>query len=63
LALAKEIWNHINRLIFNNGKVDEIEIFALVQMNAWTWAQFSGVRVQGSLSEWFINPFEFLKQI
>jgi len=45
LELVKEIWNHRNRLIFNNGKVDEIEIFALAQMNAWTWAKFSGFRV------------------
>jgi len=37
----KEIWNHRNRLIFNNGKVEEIDIFALTQMNAWTWAKFS----------------------
>jgi len=35
LALAKGIWNHRNRLIFNNGKVDEVEIFALAEMNAW----------------------------
>jgi len=36
LTLGKEIWNHKNRLIFNNGKVDEVEIFALAQMIAWT---------------------------
>jgi len=63
LVLVKEIWNHRNRLIFNKEKVDEVEIFALVQMNAWTWAMFSGIRVQGSLSEWFMNTFEFLKQM
>jgi len=34
LALVKEMWNHRNRFIFNNGKVDEVDIFALTQMNA-----------------------------
>jgi len=36
LTLAKEIWTHKNRLVFNNEKVDEVEIFTLAQMNAWT---------------------------
>jgi len=29
LVFAKEIWNHINRIVFNSGQVDEVEIFAL----------------------------------
>jgi len=36
LALAKEIWNHRNRIVFNNGQVDEIEIFATTQLHAGT---------------------------
>ena len=62
LAITKEFWNHRNRVIFNNRKVEEVEIFALAQMNVWTWARFSGFRVKGSLSEWFMNPLQFLKQ-
>jgi len=34
LALAKEIWIQINRIVFNSGQVDEVEIFALVQLHA-----------------------------
>ena len=63
LTLAKEIWTHINSIVFNSGQVDEVKIFALVQLHAWNWAKFSGFRVQGSLSEWFMSPINFLKQV
>jgi len=45
LTLAKEIWTHINSIVFNSGQVDEVKIFALVQLHAWNWAKFSGFRV------------------
>jgi len=51
LTLAKEIWNHRNRIVFSNGQVDEIEIFATTQLHAWIWAKFNGSRLQSS----FVN--------
>jgi len=30
------IWNHRNMIIFNNGVVDPIEIFAMAQVKVWT---------------------------
>jgi len=33
LTLVKEIWTHRNRVISNNGKVDEVKIFVLAQMH------------------------------
>jgi len=50
VALAKAIWTHRNRIIFEGGKLDEIAIFALAQLHAWSWAKFSGSRLGGSFS-------------
>jgi len=30
IVIIWEIWNHKNKIIFNNGVVDPIEIFAMV---------------------------------
>ena len=36
LAIAKAIWTQRNRIIFNGGQVDEIELFALTQLHVWS---------------------------
>jgi len=37
-------------MVFNNSQVDKIEIFATVQLYVWTWAKFSGSRLQSSFA-------------
>ena len=32
-----ELWNHRNRKIFKNGKIDHIEIFTMVQLKVCSW--------------------------
>jgi len=29
LAIVCEIWNHRNKVVFENGRVDDVEIFSL----------------------------------
>ena len=38
LAITKAIWSYRNKIIFDGGQVDEIEIFAVAQLYAWSWA-------------------------
>jgi len=33
---------HKNRIIFEGGKVDEVEIFLQTQLQAWSWTKFGG---------------------
>jgi len=44
LAITKTIWIHKNKVIFEDGQVDEIEIFTL--------AQFYGLKRWESFAEW-----------
>jgi len=34
LAIMWEIWRHRNKIVFNNGVVDHVEIITLVQLKA-----------------------------
>jgi len=60
VALAKTIWTHRNRIIFEGGKLDEIEIFVLAQLHAWSSAKFGVSRLRGSFSEWCIHTVDCL---
>ena len=37
IAVVNEIWKHRNRVIFNGGVIDELKVFALMQLKAWSW--------------------------
>jgi len=37
IAIIWGIWNHRNRIIFNNGVVNPIEIFVMPQLKVWIW--------------------------
>jgi len=32
-----EIWKYQNRCVFNNGRVEHIEVFTVVQRKTWAW--------------------------
>jgi len=36
LARVREIWKNRNKVVFCNGRVDEVEIFVLAQLTAWS---------------------------
>jgi len=56
VAVVWEIWYHRNRIVFKNGVVDDVEIFTLAQLKAWSWAKFRWLRVNYSVSDWLICP-------
>jgi len=50
------IRKHKNNVVFNNGVLDDIEIFVLAQLKAWSWAKFRPKGVNYSLSDWCLCP-------
>jgi len=36
MAVVWKIWYHKNRIVFKNKVVDDIEIFTLAQLKAWS---------------------------
>ena len=36
VAIVFEIWRHRNKIVFNKGVVDDVEIFTLAQLKAWS---------------------------
>jgi len=42
LAIVREIWKHRNKVVFCNRRVDEVEILAMTQLTAWSWARVIG---------------------
>jgi len=37
VAIVTELWNHRNKVVFNRGVVDPMEIFTLGQLKGWLW--------------------------
>ena len=37
LAIVWDIWNHRNKVIFRNAKVEAEEVFMLAQTKVWAW--------------------------
>jgi len=63
LATIGEIWNHRNRVIFKQRKVDPIEIFSHAQMVAWVWMKHKIPTTSFSYSDWILSPFTCLKSM
>jgi len=63
LAVVTALWIYRNKVIFDAGKVDEVEIFAIAQLHAWSWAKFSGLKLQGTFTKWCIHLIDCLREI
>jgi len=63
LAIVREIWKHKNKVIFCNGRVDEVETFATTQLTAWSWARTDRQIIHFSFPEWCISPKVCLSKI
>ena len=37
VGIVSEIWNHKNMVVFENGRVDLVEVFTVVQRKTWSW--------------------------
>jgi len=51
------IWNHRNRIIFNNGVVNPIEIFAMAQVKVWAWITYKFPKSNFSYSDWCFDVY------
>ena len=56
-----EIWNHRNKVVFNKGVVDAVEIFSLVQLKGWLWIKHKLSRITLSYSDWHFSPIKCLE--
>jgi len=60
VAIVSEIWNHRNKMVFNDGVVDNEEIFSLAELKGWLWLKYKGMRNSFSYSDWYLSPLKCL---
>jgi len=56
VGTVSEIWNHRNRVVFENGWVDLVEVFTVVQRKTWSWVTVKEKLVVFSYSDWCLEP-------
>jgi len=61
VAVVWEIWVQRNKVIFNEGVDDAVEIFSLAQLKGWLWAKYKNIGLYFSLAEWLLCPLQCLK--
>jgi len=54
VAIVWKIWMYKNRIVFNSEIVDDVEIFTLAQLKAWSWNKFRWKRVNYFVSDWLL---------
>jgi len=56
ITILWEIWVQRNKIIFNNGIVDEVEILSLAQLKGWLSTKYKNPEHYFSLAEWLVCP-------
>jgi len=56
VGIIGEIWNHRNRVVFKNGRVDLVEVFTMVQRKTWFWVTVKEKLANFSYSNWYLQP-------
>ena len=56
VGFVSEIWNHRNRVVFENGQVDLVEVFTVTQRKTWSWVTVKEKSVVFSYSDWCLDP-------
>jgi len=54
-AIVWSIWEHRNRIVFKQGKVDVEEIFHLPQLKSWLWLKYRMKSIMYSLPNWIMT--------
>jgi len=62
-ALLWEVRKHRNNIVFNDGKLDNAEIFSLAQLRGWMWMKHKVTKVNFSYSDYYFCPLIWLKTI
>ena len=50
------LWEHRNAVVFNQGVVDEEEVFQKAQLKSWLWLKHKGYNFNYFFSDWVLNP-------
>ena len=61
VAVVRCIWEQRNLIVFQQGVVDEEEIFHLAHVKVWLWMKHRIRSFNYSLAEWHLNPIQCLK--
>jgi len=61
VAIMWEIWIHRNKVVFNGGKIDHLEVFGMAQLRAWEWFKYRNKKFSHSYPEWILNPEACIK--
>jgi len=56
-AIVRSLWEHRNVVVFNEGVVDEEEMFHKAQLKSWLWLKHKGHNFCYSFSDWVTNPW------
>jgi len=56
VGIVSEIWNHWNMVVFENGRVDLVEVFTVVQRKSWSWVTVKEKLVDFSYLDWCLEP-------
>ncbi|XP_068472094.1 uncharacterized protein [Phaseolus vulgaris] len=56
VGIVSEIWNHRNMVVFENGRVDLVEVFTVVQRKTWSWVIVKEKLTTFSYSDWCLEP-------
>jgi len=61
--LMYAFWIHKNSVIFNRGGADASEVFALVQVNVWSWISVKSRSTWFSYSNWCLEPLVCMRMV
>ena len=61
--MVSELWKHKNNVIFNRGVTDVPKIFALVQLNVWSWVTVKSHATIFFFSNWCFDYLVFCKRM
>jgi len=56
------VWNHRNKIISRDGKVDTVEIFTVAQLKIWGRINNKYPRLEFSYSDWCLKLMIYLHQ-
>jgi len=51
VGFVSEIWNHRNKVVFENGRVDLVKVFTVAQRKTWSWVTVKEKSVALSYSD------------
>jgi len=63
VGIVSEIWKHRNSVVFNGGVTDVLEVFALTQVNVWSWISAKSREVYFSYPCWVLDPLACIRLI